>query len=59
MTTREGVTKKVIEIAQKLVKPGNPINKTAIRAAYNMARAQAIREIVAWKKQYITIEETL
>lgn len=57
MSTDTRVRKIVLDVVRKLVRPGSPVTRTVWKAAYAIARDEAIRETIAWKKQYITIEE--
>lgn len=56
MTTDTRVRQIVLDVVKKLVRPGSPVTRTVWKAAYGIVRDEAIRETVAWKDKYITIE---
>ena len=59
MTTDASVKRAVLHKVKQILKPGFPVTRTVWKAAYAIVRTNAIKETVEWKRQYITIEETL
>ena len=59
MTTNADVKQRVLERVKQIARPGQPITKTLWKTVYNMVRLDAIAETKAWKRKYITIEETI
>lgn len=56
MTTTEDVKKEVLAEIKRMVRPGCAVTRRAWKIAYDVVRANAIRDTEIWKQKYITIE---
>lgn len=58
MTSKEGVSREVFNMIRKLTPVGQPVSKTMIKRAYDIVRNIAIRDTIAWKQNFMTIERS-
>jgi hypothetical protein len=56
MNNRDDVQAEVLQMIKVILRPGESAKKGDFKIAYDIVRANAIADTIAWKQRWITIE---